>query len=85
MSSAYIAICVMSDLGISEVYKLYNIGDSTEPWGTPANMDLLSECALSIFTLNECWGRKEFIILVRSPGNFIAISLNTKPMCQVVS
>ena len=29
--------------------------------------------------------RKEFIILTRSLGTGIKISLNTKPMCQVIS
>ena len=76
MSSAYIAICVLPDIYIA------NIGDNTE---TPANMRLHSECALSIFTLNKHWAKKELIILIRSLGTFIEISLNTKPVSQVVS
>ena len=53
MSSAYSANSDTIDLGMSDVYKLYNNGDSYEPWGTPVNMGLHPENAPSILTLKD--------------------------------
>ena len=37
MSSAYEAICIwgVGDVGMSCMYRLKSVGDSTDPWGTP--------------------------------------------------
>ena len=37
MSSAYVIVVMCSSVGvgISDVYRLKSVGDSTPPWGTP--------------------------------------------------
>ena len=37
MSSAYEAICIwgVGGVGMSCMYRLKSVGDSTDPWGTP--------------------------------------------------
>jgi hypothetical protein len=41
------------DFSMSDVYRLYNIGDNVEPCGTPANIGFHSDTSHSVFTLND--------------------------------
>ena len=48
MSSAYCAVFVYCEVGMSCVYMLYKVGASTEPWGTPP----LILCRNTILTIS---------------------------------
>ena len=53
VSSAYWAFFVYCEVGMSCVYMLYNVGASTEPWGTPALMLCHSDREESYLTLKD--------------------------------
>ena len=56
-----------ADLRTSNEYKLYNISDSFEHWGTPPNMGFHSKNAPSILN----WAKNGFITSISSLGTFI--------------
>ena len=82
MVTGYSANSNTIDLGMSEVYKLYNNGVNNDPWWTPANMVLHPENAPSILTLKNLWAKKEPIIPIIY---FIGSSLKINPVCHVES
>jgi hypothetical protein len=55
--------------GVSFIYKLYRVGDRTEPCGTPACMYLGVEFSPSTDTLNFRWERNELISLINVVEN----------------
>jgi hypothetical protein len=52
------------------MYKLYRVGDRTEPYGTPACMYLGVDISSSIETLNFHCERKELISLIKLVEKF---------------
>jgi hypothetical protein len=51
------------------MYKLYNVGDRTEPCGIPAFILLGVDISPSIETLNFLWGRNKLISLIKLTVN----------------
>jgi hypothetical protein len=67
------------------MYKLYRVGDRTEPCGTLACMYLGVYISPSPDTLNFRCERKWLISLIKQVENFNLDNLWSKPGCHVVS
>jgi hypothetical protein len=67
------------------VYRLYNVGDRTEPCGTPACISLGADSSPSTESLNFLWERKELISLIKLDENFNSDNFYSKPKCHVLS
>ena len=67
------------------MYKLYNIGDRTEPWGTPAFISLGVDVSPSTETLNFLLERNDLISLTVLTEKFNLSNLYSNQGCQVVS
>lgn len=61
------------------------MGESTEPWGTPASMLTCVEVVLRIFTLQDLLDRNESISWMKAGFSWRDISLWIKPSCQTLS
>jgi hypothetical protein len=67
------------------MYRLYNIGAKTEPWGISAAIFLGVENSPSTKTLNFLSVRKETICLMTLVENSNSDSSFSRPECHVVS
>jgi hypothetical protein len=67
------------------MYKLYTVGDRTEPCSTPTCIVLIVDISPSTDTLNFHCERKELINLIKHAENFKLDNLYSKPGCHVVS
>jgi hypothetical protein len=66
------------------MYKMYSVGDRTEPCGTPACMYLSVDISPSTETLNFLSERNEPISLIKVVENCNLDNLQSKPGCHVV-
>ena len=67
------------------MYKLYNIGFRTKPWGTPACISLGFDISPLTETLNFLLERNELISLTMLTEKCNLSNVYRKPGCQVVS
>jgi hypothetical protein len=67
------------------MYKLYNVGDKTEPCGNPAGIYLDIDISPSIETLNSHCKRNALINLITWVENSNLDNLYSKPWHHVVS
>jgi hypothetical protein len=65
------------------IYRLYNVGDRTKSWRTPAYISLGVDILPSTDTANFRSDRKELIGLNKLVENFNFYNLYNKPGCQV--
>jgi hypothetical protein len=85
VSSAKRLIEISDVWGVSFMYILYNVGDRTEPCGTPDCIFLGVNMSPPIEALNFLSERKELMSLIRLSENFNFDNLYNKPRCYVVS
>ena len=61
------------------------MGESTEPWGTPASMLTFLDLVFEIFTLQDLLDRNESMSRMKAGLSFREISLWIRPSCQTLS